>query len=66
MDKINDMLMAAIFGDDWKELFADPVRKAEIQKKLTKDLEIKRMQWEDEVDLSYVTEFDFDEKSEEE
>ena len=66
MNDINDMLMSALFGDDWKEAFADPVRKAEIQKKLTKDLERKRTQWEEEINLSYVTEFDFDKKSEEE
>lgn len=45
MNDINDMLMSALFGDDWKEAFADPVRKAEIDKKLKRQLELKRLQW---------------------
>lgn len=42
---INDMLMSHFFGDDWKEAFADPVRKAAIDKKLKEQLELKRIQW---------------------
>lgn len=64
--EINDILMSHFFGDDWREAFADPVRKAAIDKKLKDDLEIKRMQWEDESSLTYVNEFDFAAKKEEE
>ena len=63
---INNMLMSHFFGEDWQEAFADPVRKAAIDKKLKDDLEIKRLQWEDESSLTYVNEFDFAAKKEEE
>lgn len=46
--QINDMLMSHFFGKDWEEAFADPVRKASIDKKLKDDLEIKRLQWKAE------------------
>ena len=42
--EINDILMSHFFGDDWREAFADPVRKAEIDKNLKKQLELKRLQ----------------------
>jgi len=46
--EINDILMSHFFGDDWREAFADPVRKAAIDKKLADQLELKRLQWKAE------------------
>jgi hypothetical protein len=45
---INNMLMSHFFGEDWQEAFADPVRKAKIDKELEQRLELKRLQWKAE------------------
>ena len=42
--QINDMLMSHFFGKDWEEAFADPVRKAAIDKKLKDKIELNRAQ----------------------
>lgn len=40
--------MSHFFGEDWQDAFADPVRKAAIDKKLADQLELKRLQWKAE------------------
>lgn len=43
---ISNMLMSHFFGEDWEQAFADPIRKAEIDEKIKKALEMNRLQRE--------------------